>query len=74
MPDPYHEKGCGCMLYISLFLADEELYPEADLGGEPGHVPLNCKHPHGNECLMAKKQASTLELLPALARKVFIYT
>ena len=41
-------------------------------GVELAHAtPLNCTHPHGNDCLMAKKQ---VELLPVLARKVFIYT
>ena len=36
----------------------------------PPPPPPNCTHPHGNDCLMAKKQASTLQLPPALARKV----
>ena len=36
--------------------------------------PLNCTHPYDNDCLMAKIQASTLELLSAPARKVFIHT
>ena len=44
-------------------------------GGRSQHTPPPPKlhsvtHPHGNACLMAKKQ---VELLPVLARKVFIY-
>ena len=55
----------------SLFLADEKLHPNVDLGGGAGTRPLNCAYPDGNEYLMT---TSTLELLLALARKVFIYT
>ena len=30
-PDPYHEKGSGCMLCISLFLVHEKLVPQIRL-------------------------------------------
>ena len=41
------------------------------MGGGAGARPSKLHTPTGNDCLMAKKQ---VELLPVLARKVFIYT
>ena len=70
----FHEIHVVTVLYIKQFMSVWFIcsIPVADLGGgEPAHTPLNCTHPHGNDCLMAKKQ---VELLPVLARKVFIYT
>ena len=64
-----HYYYCNPKRPMSSYIKNYSLFPVVDLGGSRWSwhtLPLNCTHPHGNDCLMAKKQASTLKLLPAL--------
>ena len=58
----------GNQFNISTPLDTRESVVDLGVTGASTHPP-KLPHPHDNDCLMAKKQASTLELLPALARK-----